>query len=90
MYRDQYGEFVSECRGGLTFLVSLRKRFLILNHKLDLASTQSSGGRYEYWLRLQASSSSSHTMKQRETSFRVVFDWSALGITGHAGYLRVN
>ena len=89
MYRDQYGEFVSECRGGLTFLVSLRKRFLILNHKLDLVSTQSSGGRYECWLRLQASSSS-HSMTQREISFRVVFDWSALGITEHAGYLRVN
>ena len=58
MYKDQYGEFVSRCRGGLTFLVSLRIPFLTLNHELDLASTQSSGGRYECWLRLQASSSS--------------------------------
>ena len=42
MYKDQYGEFVSGCRGGLTFLVALLISFLILNHELDLASAQSS------------------------------------------------
>ena len=45
MYRDQYGEIVCGywgLKGQL--LCRCVDHFLILNHELDLASTQSSGG----------------------------------------------